>query len=189
MRKRSYQKYQALMLAFSAVAILALSGCNIVNKSVMGDTPDLNKSFSCEFSFSRNYDTSVKPLEAAGTITRYGSGIWEMNIAEPSTLSGMCITYNDESVKASLGDLNFETPKENINGNAVFKMIFSAVDNYAAQTNVSVSQSERGAEYSGNTDNFSYIMVFDKNSMELVGIDFPSYNMYVKIHGFNELKT
>lgn len=178
---------KGMFIFILAALVILMTGCSVIKESVMSSAPDLNKPFTCGFAFSREYEQSAKPLEAQGVITRYGTGIWELDMEKPDTLSGLHLTYNDEGVTASLGGLSFGTAKEDIKSTAVFDMVFKAIDDCAAQPHISVTESERGAEYAGTTANFSYTLIFEPMEMTPVGIEFPSNGMYVELSGYTDI--
>lgn len=173
---------RTLFLIITVMSVLLLSSCKAIKDAVIFKTPDLNKPFTSGFNIKTDDSTEI-----IGTMTRYGTGIWEMDITEPETLAGLHLTYNDEGVNASLGELNFTIAPEKINSSAIFQLIFNAIDNCAAQTEYTLTDTETAMEYTGEIAQCSYMVIFDRETMNPIGITFPDLNISAELSDFSNI--
>lgn len=178
MQKKTFI-YLLLVLSF-----VLFTGCSFIKNAVTAKAPDLNKAFSCEMSISLDDSTEIK-----GTMSRYGTNIWEMDLTEPETVAGLHLSYNDSGVSVSLGELGFDIPSEKINDSAVFELIFNAIDNFASLPDAVTTETETGMEYTGNISQCSYVLTFDKDTMALTGISFPELDLCAEITSFCDTDT
>lgn len=105
------------------VIITALfTGC--ITQSIISKKPKLDCPYSCGFEIT----AFEGDMTVSGEMTRYGTGIWEMNIASPETMKDMTVKYNEGETTLSLGELSLEIDAKKLNGDAIFKRIFDAFD-------------------------------------------------------------
>lgn len=109
------------LLQFVIIAAL-FTGC--ITQSIISKKPKLDCPYSCDFEITA-FDGD---MTVSGEMTRYGTGIWEMNITSPETLKDMAVKYNEGETTLSLSELSLEIDSEKLNGNAIFKRIFDAFD-------------------------------------------------------------
>ncbi len=172
------------LLILPLLILALLTGCKSIKDAVSAKTHDLGKPFSCSFKLSAYESDKASRMALGGTMHRLGTGIWEMDITDSETLNGLHISYNDAGLSASLGNLNFDIERDNINGAAMFKLIFDAVENCSAMPSLTLTQSEDGSQYSGQISQCGYIMTFSPDTMELIGISFPDAEIEVTITDF-----
>lgn len=156
------------------LSLVIFTGCNALKKAAAPKAPDLNTPFSSSMKITLDDGT-----ELCGEMSRFGTGIWEMKLTSPETVAGLTLSYSDEGVKTTLGELEFDIPADKINSAAIFKMIFDAYDNCAATPDVKLTESESGYEYAGEISSCDYILCFDKEDMSLCAISFPAMNISV----------
>lgn len=113
------------LLQFVLIAAL-FTGC--ITKSIISKKPRLDCPYSCGFEITA-FDGDMC---VSGEMSRYGTGIWEMNITSPETMKDMTVKYNEGNTTLSLGELSLEIDAEKLSGNAVFKRIFDAFDSCTA---------------------------------------------------------
>lgn len=161
-----------------------LTGCNALKNAVTAKAPDLSTPFTCGFDVKLDEKTEIK-----GTMSRYGTGIWEMSLTEPETVAGLHLTYNDEAASVSLGELGFDIPQEKINDTAIFQLIFNAIDNFASQADAVLTETEEALEYNGEISQCSYLLTFDKESKQLTGVAFPDLTIAAEICDFSDITS
>lgn len=177
------------LLFYLPIVIIAimLTGCKSIKEAVTARTPDLNKAFSCEFTLTAFGEDKAAKMEVSGTMRRLGTGMWEMDITAPKTMEGLHISFGDNGLTASLGELTLDIERESINEAAMFRLMFDAVDNCAAMPELTLTETENGLEYSGEISQCGYVMTFDPETMTLTGIYFPDADISAVIGGFSEL--
>lgn len=166
-----------MIAAIAAWAVLAFSSCG-ANKGILVKTPDLNVPFEAEMKIQAG------ELEVSGDLKRYGTGIWAMSAKSPETLAGLEISYNDDGVKAKLGELSLDIPMENINDGAVFAQIFKAVDSAAAAGELYCSDTEDGKVFSGTFAGEAYSITFDPQTLTPVKIEIPAAGISGEFESF-----
>lgn len=148
--------------------VLMCTGCNKKGMGILTKTPEVNLPFKSEMKIQAG------TLELNGEVKRYGTGIWELNVTSPETLAGLKLSSNDGSVKASLGELTLELPAENVNENAVFALIFKAIDSAASADALVCTETADGKVFSGTFAAGEYTLIFDPETLSLKGISIPS---------------
>lgn len=173
---------KAFLLIFVTVLVFIFTSCSKLKNAVIDKHPDMSSPFSCSFSISLDEDTEV-----SGTMSKLGTGIWSMDITSPETMSGLNISYSTEGVKASLGELELQIPKEKINAGAAFELVFSAIDSYAADAAPTLTETEEGLRYIGELSQIGFTMTFDKETLQLTNIDFGENGISAKISNISPL--
>lgn len=160
------------------LSMLFLTGCNIKN-AVTAKTPHVNIPFSCDFTIAAYDDMKLE-----GTMTRLGTGMWEMDITAPETMAGLHIRRDDLGFDLSLGELEICIEQEKINKGAFAELIFAAVDSCAAMTDIPLEQTDEGLQYTGKVSECPFIMTFEPETLLLSEISFPSIDLTASITNF-----
>lgn len=163
-----------ILFLLLVVSTIIFTGCNILNKGAAPKPPELNVPFSSSMKITLDDGTEI-----CGEMSRFGTGIWEMKLTSPETVAELTLSYSDEGVKTSLGELKFDIPADKINSAAIFKMIFDSYDSCAALPDINLTESENGYEYAGEISSCDYVLCFDKEDMSLCAISFPAMNISV----------
>ena len=177
------RRYSVLCLLLT-VSVIIFTGCNVLKKAAAPKAPNLNAPFSSSIKITLDDGT-----ELCGEMSRFGTGIWEMKLTSPETVAGLTLSYSEEGVKTTLGELEFDIPADKINSAAVFKMIFDAYDSCAALPDPTLTESENGYEYTGEISACDYVLCFDKEDMSLCAISFPAMNISVETELLPETET
>lgn len=177
------RRYSVLCLLLT-VSVIIFTGCNVLKKAAAPKAPDLNAPFSGSIRITLDDGT-----ELCGEMSRAGTGIWEMRLTSPDTVAGLTLSYSEEGVKTTLGELEFDIAADKINPAAVFKMIFDAYDSCAALPEPALTESENGYEYTGEISACDYVLCFDKEDMSLCAISFPAMNIYVETERLPETEA
>ncbi len=151
-------RISALLIVFS---IIFFTGCKSIKDTIIPRQPKLDQPFSCTFELTAFADDRDSKMDVSGDITRYGTGIWEMNITSPDTMKGLNIKYNEGSTTASLGSLTLEIESGKLNEAAMFKRIFDAFDSCAALHDMELFDDGEAAVYNGA----DFTLAFDKAAM------------------------
>lgn len=151
-------RISALLIVFS---IIFFTGCKSIKDTIIPRQPKLDQPFSCTFELTAFADDRNSKMDVSGDMTRYGTGIWEMNITSPDTMKGLNIKYNEGSTTASLGSLTLEIESGKLNEAAMFKRIFDAFDSCAALHDMELFDDGEAAVYNGA----DFTLAFDKAAM------------------------
>ena len=168
-------------LLFVSIIILFTS-CKAIKDTIIPRQPKLDKAFSCAFELTAFPDDCDSRMNVSGEMTRYGTGIWEMNITSPETLKGLNIQYNEGAAKVALGSLTLDIENGKLNDAAMFKRVFDAVDSCAAMHDIELYDKDGAAVYNGADHSIS----FDKTTLIPTAITF-SDGMTVTISSFCDL--
>lgn len=141
--------------------IILFTNCKSIKDTIIPRQPKLDQPFSCTFELTAFADDRDSKMDVSGDMTRYGTGIWEMNVTSPDTMKGLNIKYNEGSTTASLGSLTLEIESGKLNEAAMFKRIFDAFDSCAALHDMELFDDGEAAVYNG-TD---FTLAFDKATM------------------------
>lgn len=174
-------RIKVFILLFVVSAVL-FTGCKFIKEKIVPRQPDMDRPFSCSFELTAFGDDRDSKMTVSGDMTRYGMGIWEMNVTSPETMNGLNIKYSDGSTTASLGSLTLEIESGKLNDTAMFKRIFDAFDSCAAMHSIELYNSDNSAVY--NAD--SYSIAFDKETLLPTALTF-SDGLTVSISSFCDL--
>lgn len=169
-------KVSILLFVFS---LILFTSCKFFKENIIPRQPKLDQPFSCTFELTAFADDRDSKMDVSGDITRYGTGIWEMNITSPDTMKGLNIKYNEGSTTASLGSLTLEIESDKLNEAAMFKRIFDAFDSCAALHDMELFDDGEAAVYNGE----DFALAFDKETLSPIQLTF-SDGLTVDISSF-----
>lgn len=164
------------------ISILLLTACKSIKDTIIPRQPKLDKAFSCSFDLTAFADDRDSKMCVSGDMTRYGTGIWEMNITAPETVKGLNIRYNEGTTAVSLGSLTLDIDSSKLNDTAMFKRIFDAFDSCAAMHDIELYEKDGAVVYNG-TD---HSITFDKETLLPTAVEF-SDGITVGISSFCDL--
>lgn len=169
-------KVSILLFVFS---LIFFTSCKFFKENIIPRQPKLDEAFSCTFELTAFADDRDSKMTVSGDMTRYGTGIWEMNITTPETMKGLNIKYNEGSTTASLGSLTLEIESDKLNEAAMFKRIFDAFDSCAALHDMELFDDGEAAVYNGE----DFALAFDKETLSPIQLTF-SDGLTVDISSF-----
>lgn len=166
-------------ILLTVISLLLFTGCSSLKKSITAKTPQINIPFTCGFNM-----TAYDDMELEGTMKRYGTGIWEMDITSPETMAGLHIKRTAEGMDVSLGELEICIGQDKINRGAFAELIFNAIDSCASLQDITLEETESGLQYTGKISECPFIMTFSADTLLLTEIDFPSISLHAEITDF-----
>ena len=169
-------KVSILLLVFS---LILFTSCKFFKENIIPRQPKLDEAFSCTFELTAFADDRDSKMTVSGDMTRYGTGIWEMNVTAPDTMKGLNIKYNEGSTTASLGSLTLEIESGKLNEAAMFKRIFDSFDLCAALPDMELSDNGEAAVFNGE----DFTLAFDKETLSPIRLTF-SDGLTVDISSF-----
>ena len=155
------------------------TSCKFFKENIIPRQPKLDEAFSCTFELTAFADDRDSKMTVSGDMTRYGTGIWEMNITAPDTMKGLGIKYNEGSTTASLGSLTLEIESGKLNEAAMFKRIFDSFDLCAALHDMELYDNGEAAVF--NSEDFT--LAFDRETLSPTQLTF-SDGLTVDISSF-----
>lgn len=164
------------------VSAMLFTGCKFFKEAIIPRQPKLDRPFSCTFDLTAFGDDRDSKMSVSGDMTRYGSGIWEMNIAAPETMKGLNIKYNEGSTTVSLGSLTLDIENGKLNDTAMFKRIFDAFDSCTAMHDITLYDDGESAVYNAA----DHSITFDKETLLPTAVTF-SDGITVSISSFCDL--
>lgn len=164
------------------ISVMLFTGCKFIKDTIIPKQPKLDRAFTCEFELTAFEDDRESKMVVKGNFTRFGTGIWEMNITEPETMKGLNLKYNEGKTTASLGALTLDIESEKLNSNAMFKRIFDSFDLCAAMHDIELYDNGEAAVYNGS----DFSIAFDKELLLPTSLTF-SDGITVNISSFCDL--
>lgn len=116
----------------------------------------LNIPYSCELTIksddegSDTYKASLSRKENS----------WLVTYTEPDSISGMTITFSEDTYKIKLGELEFDAKRDELPDSAISTMIISALDKSTLSTNVKYKTNKGNTIASGTVGDKDYELVF-----------------------------
>ena len=132
--------------------LLTATSCNKNGKAVT-----LNIPYSCELTIksddegSDTYKASLSRKENS----------WLVTYTEPDSISGMTITFSDDSYKIKLNELEFIAKRDELPDSALSTMIISALDKTTLSTNVEYKTNDGQTIASGTVGDKDYELTFE----------------------------
>ena len=149
------------LLLIACVAMLfTLSSCAKTVSAI-----DLNRLYSVTAEICYGENTSIANL------SRLGNGAWEITFTAPEALSGMTITYLNDSAEITYKGLNFSLPKENIPAAAIAETLTKALDNAASSSEVVFTAKKGKTVASGKINDNDYDLIINSETSEITGLE------------------
>ncbi|MBQ6180974.1 MAG: hypothetical protein IJK31_04725 [Ruminococcus sp.] len=160
-------------------AVICLTSCSVPLKKTASRSNGLNCSFTAAASIT------LDKLQAEGTISRHGAGIWDMEFSSPNSLSGIKLEFSEGNTRASYKGLSFSVPQSAVPVRAMLLNLMKAVDDNAAAEELSGDEKDGLLAISGKLDGGSYTLKVDKEG-RLSGFEMPNNDLKMS---FTELKV
>ncbi len=85
---------------------------------------------------------------------------WLVTYTEPESISGMMITFSNDSYKIKLDELEFDAKRDELPDSAISTMIISALDKSTLSTNVKYKTNDGCVIANGTVGDKDYELVF-----------------------------
>lgn len=146
-------KRPAKLLIFPVILTLffSLTACK---KDVKPAT--LKIPYSCELTIESDEEGSDT---YKATLSRKENS-WLVTYTEPESISGMTITYSNDSYKIKLDELEFDASRDELPDSAISTMIISALDKTTLSSNVEYETNDGCTVASGSVGEKDYELVF-----------------------------
>ena len=167
-----FDRIMKCMLSAAGSAVL-LCGCAFPSVSTSSSVPNgIDKLYTADAEITVAGNDDEEELVYSGKMSRFGGGMWELELSAPETVSGLKIALGEEGITASLGDLNFRLETEKIPSKAAFMSVFGALDNAAADANgLTFSETETDLCWYGTYNGGKYTLLYNKADNTLCGLE------------------
>lgn len=88
---------------------------------------------------------------------------WQATYTEPESISGMTITFSDDSYKIKLDELEFDAKRDELPDSAISTMIISALDKTTLSSNVEYETNDGSTVAKGTVGEKDYELIFKDN--------------------------
>lgn len=139
--------------------------------------------------FTCTANITTDELDATGILNRYASDSWDIEFSEPSTLSGVKLTFNANTSEASYKGLTYSMPKTAVPVNSMLLCLASAVDTIANADQTDCTASEGLLTFKGSTDGGDYILTLEEDSGNLAMFEMPNSNLIITFVNQSPLDT
>ncbi len=154
--------------------VLVLTGCRGVTA-----TQPISEGFTCAM------QATYRDLKVSGTLTRDGAGRLGLTFDEPSTLKGLTVRWDGETVTLSLGGMSFSVNPDAVPERALGEEIVSAFD--TALRGEGKRTTENGKlTVEGNGPNGAYTLAFDAETGEPLSLSVPALPLAATFSNFSK---
>ncbi|MGN1403435.1 MAG: hypothetical protein ACI4XB_03835 [Ruminococcus sp.] len=134
-------------------------------------------------SFTTEMTLDMEELQATGTLSRMGDGVWSVSFAEPSTLAGVVLDFCDGEVTASYKGLTFSVPQTAMPAKSVLSNLIQVVDSLAQQEEITGEASDGYVLVEGDLEGNPYILKLTKSG-ELAGFEMDNLDVALEFEQF-----
>lgn len=85
---------------------------------------------------------------------------WQVTYTEPESISGMTITFSNDTYKIKLGELEFDAKRDELPDSAISMMIISALDKTTLSSNIEYKTNDGCTIASGTIGEKDYELIF-----------------------------
>ena len=170
------------LIAFAVTLLTAacLAACSVTGKNEGTKPNGLGSAFQAAVS------VTIGDLDAAGTLKRFGDGMWEIEFDSPNTLSGVKLSFGENGVEASYKGLSFSVPQTALPVKAMMLNLISAVDSLAKNEELSGSEKDGLLEIEGKLEGGEYVLTVDKDG-KIVSFAMPNNDLMITFSEVTEI--
>lgn len=139
-------------------------------------------------SFSVEMTMMVEDMTATGTLCRVGEGVWRVAFAEPSSLSGVELDFQNGEVSASYKGLAFSVPQTAMPAKSVLLQLITVVDTLAQEDQISGVSKDDYVLVEGELEGAPYELKLTENG-DLTAFSMDSYDAELTFEKFQSGKT
>lgn len=161
---------------FASAAALTASFCLAACSVTGGGSTSRKNGLDCAFQSSMSL--TMDRLTAEGTLTRAGSGEWQVEFDSPNTLSGVTLSLSQGEVTASYKGLSFSVPRSALPVKAMMLNLAEAVDSCSGQEELSGKEEDGSLIVSGSLEGGEYSITVDGNGA-LTAFEMPGSKLKI----------
>lgn len=167
------------ILLLTSLTIL-LTSCGTVGGEKTSPKDVLTEPFSC------TANIITPDIEATGMLSHEGVGCWDIEFSEPSTLSGVNLTFDGVNSEASYKGLSFSIPKDAVPINSMLLCLATAIDEISTSEENTATSKDDILTFKGSTDCGDYVLTVDEKSGDILTFEMDNLNL---IMTFSNVKT
>lgn len=157
----------------TSLTLLLLTSCAKGSNETVSTKDIFSKPFTC------TANITADDLNAIGTLSRYAPESWEIEFSEPTTLSGVMLTFDGVNSEASYKGLSFSMPKNAVPVNSMLLCLANAVDEIASAEQKDCSSSEGFLTFKGSTDCGDYVLTLKEDSGDIAMFEMKNLNLII----------
>lgn len=163
--------------------MIFLTSCGTVGGEKTTPKDVFSEPFSCDANI-------ITPdIEATGTICRYDVGCWDIEFSEPSTLSGVTLSFDGVNSEASYKGLSFSMPKDAVPINSILLCLANAVDEISNSDEKSATSKDGILTFKGSTDCGDYILTVDEKTGDIMNFQMNNLELVIAFSNVQPLET
>lgn len=167
---------------------LCLSGVMLVGCTAPQNASDFSPAMDESFEVQADMEYG-EGQTAQLHITRCSTALWEAAFAEPSTLSGVVLTFDGNAVTASYKGLEFTVPKSALPAKNMLVMVTDALDAAAGIGQLPCVEQEDGTWcYAADCDGGAFTLTFTESGEPLM-FDLPSQPLKITFSDYQCIAT
>ncbi|MGN1412567.1 MAG: hypothetical protein ACI4WH_08710 [Oscillospiraceae bacterium] len=167
------------ILLLTSLTIL-LTSCGTVGVEKTSPKDVLTEPFSC------TANIITPDIEATGTLSHEGVGCWDIEFSEPSTLSGVNLTFDGVNSEASYKGLSFSIPKDAVPINSMLLCLATAIDEISTNEDKNATSKDDILTFKGSTDCGDYVLTVDEKTGDILTFEMDNLQL---IMTFSDVKT
>lgn len=140
-------------------------------------------------------DRSNKPFETVASvvyddnefemrIVRLNDNLYEMEVINPETVSGMTFVYDSGAMKVKYKGMAFTIEADKFPANMIAKSIVHSIDSAFVAEEVSITQDEEGYIIEGKNGIGAFAVKVDPENGNMKSIDIPMEKLKIKFDNF-----
>lgn len=163
--------------------LVFLTSCESVGSEKATPKDILTEPFSC----TANIVTS--DVEAVGTLSHEGIGSWNVEFSEPSTLSGVKLTFDGVNSEASYKGLSFSMPKDAVPISSILLCLSNAVDEISSSEESTATAKDGILTFKGSADCGDYILTVNEKTGSLDTFQMDNLNLIITFSDFKVIES
>lgn len=168
----------SLIVWFILVSCLLCAGC-----ARAGSTqPPLTSGFACDVAMH------YRDMDVKGRLTRGAAGTLKMEFEAPSSLKGMSMEWDGETMSAKMYGMTFEVDPASVPESALGRSLLDVLDS-AMRDKDAGELTEDGLRLNGETASGAYEMLSDPDTGNLISLKVPSLNLTADFSNFETAQT
>ena len=165
---------------FCTAAMFVCTGCS-QNSASSDFSPQLAPAYTIKTVMTYGERSS----EAKCSLTRRSAGCWDATFTEPSTLSGVTLTFENNAVSANYKGLSFTVPKSAMPAKTMLLLATDVLDSLDSLDSLPCTHNDDGTwKIDGETECGTYQITFSDEG-ELCSFEIPNEPLKMQFSGYS----
>lgn len=151
------------ILIFCMPSVLLCTACNAQQSK-----EPFSSSLAPAYSIQADMTYGERDSHALCKLSRQNSGIWEAEFTEPSSLSGVILTFEENAVSANYKGLAFTVPKSALPAKSMLMLMTDVFDALGEMESLPCKEADNNQwKLEGESEGGSYTVMFDENGVPM----------------------